>query len=97
MATRPLVLSEMFSGEGVDQWFKQFEDVAAMNTWNADTMLLWLKVRLTGRARPAFPADSWTSFEAAKIALHERFEPPSKRELYLAELQSRSKKERRSG
>lgn len=95
-ATRPLVLPEMFAGEeDVDQWFEHFEDVAAVNKWEGDALLLWLKVRLTGRARTAFqrlPAASKASYEVAKKALRERFEPSSKKELYLAELQCRSKK-----
>ena len=93
---RPLVLPEMFAGEeDVDQWFEHFEDVAAVNAWEGDAMLLWLKVRLTGRARTAFQrlaADAKGTYKQAKKALRERFEPPSKKELYLAELQCRSKK-----
>ena len=96
MSTRPLVLPEMFAGEeDVDQWFEHFEDVAAVNAWEGDAMLLWLKVRLTGRARTAFQrlaADTKGDYKKAKKALRERFEPPSKKELYLAELQCRSKK-----
>lgn len=95
-ATRPLVLPELFAGEeDVDQWFEHFEDVAAVNSWEGEAMLLWLKVRLTGRARTAFqrlPAASKATYKDAKKALHERFEPASKKELYLAELQCRSKK-----
>ena len=95
-ATRPLVLPELFTGdEDVDQWFQHFEDVAAVNTWDEAAMLLWLKVRLTGRARTAFqrlPDASKATYKTIKKALHERFEPSSKKELYLAELQCRSKK-----
>ena len=88
MSTRLLVLPEMFAGEeDVDQWFEHFEDVAAVNAWEGDAMLLWLKVRLTGRARTAFQrlaaADTKGNYKEAKKALCERFEPPSKKELSL--------------
>ena len=95
MATRPLVLSEPFSGDGSwSQWESHFEDVAAVNGWDNDAKLLWLRVRLTGRARTAyqrFSEENKASFKLSMDALKKRFEPDSKRELYLAELQARSK------
>ena len=55
MASRPLVLPEPFSGESNwDAWIGHFEDVAAVNGWEEQDKLLWLRVRLTGRARTAF-------------------------------------------
>lgn len=95
MAARPRVLPEPFSGVGSwDQWKSHFEDVAALNEWDAAEKLLWLKVRLTGRARTAFQRlseEARETYEGAMLGLRERFEPASKRELYLAELQSRKK------
>lgn len=95
MATRPLVLPEPFSGEGSwSLWETHFEDVAAVNGWDTAAKLLWLRVRLTGRARTAyqrFPEATKESYEPSMKGLKERFEPASKKELYLAELQARSK------
>ena len=57
MATRPVVLPEVFNGEGSwGQWIFHFEnvDLAAVNEWNEASCLRWMKVRLTGRAQTAF-------------------------------------------
>ena len=53
--TRPVVLPEIFTGEGnLDDWISHFESVAAINKWSDGEKLLWLKVRLTGKAHVAF-------------------------------------------
>ena len=92
---RPLVLPEPFTGDGSwTLWQSHFDDVAAVNGWDDAAKLLWLRVRLTGRARTAYQRISVTSrdsFEESMKALKERFEPVSKKELYIAELQARSK------
>ena len=57
--------------------------------------LLWLRVRLTGRAQTAFKqlaGEARATYDNCKVALRERFEPASKKELYLAEFQTRSKR-----
>ncbi len=42
---RPVVLPEPYAGEGdYSEWFDHFENVAAVNTWNEEAKLLWLKV-----------------------------------------------------
>ena len=96
MATKPLVLPETYAGEGEwSQWICHFENVAAVNSWDDEKKLLWLKVRLTGRAQTAYQklSDAATaSYKEAKKALKERFEPASKKGLYQAELQTRRKK-----
>ena len=52
---RPLVLPEPYSGEkDFTEWVDHFEDVAAINGWNENTKLAWLKVRLTDWAQTAF-------------------------------------------
>ena len=52
MARKPLVLPDTFDGEqGWDEWIIHFENIAAVNTWDADAKLQWIKVRLTGRAK----------------------------------------------
>ena len=63
-----------------------FNNVAAVNGCDAKQKLLWLKVQMTGRAQMAFkklPNDTKGSFDAVVKGLGERFEPQSKRELYL--------------
>ena len=92
---RPLVLPDVYTGEGsfVD-WAKHFGNVAAVNQWDDDQKLLWLKVRLGGKAQTAFgklPAESQAAYEAAIAALKERFEPASLRQLYIAKFQARKK------
>ena len=42
---RPLVLPEIFTGEGnFDYWISHFESVAVVNKWNDNNKLLWLRV-----------------------------------------------------
>ena len=96
MAVKPVVLPDMFSGEGNwEDWFDHFNNVAAVNKWTDEQKLLWVKVRLTGRAQTAFKklsdADK-ESFEAAAKALKDRFEPQSKKELYVAEFYAHRKR-----
>ena len=96
MASKPLVLPETFNGEGSwDDWIAHFGNVAAVNKWDAAAQILWLKVRLTGRAQKAFQRlteGAQADFKLATKALRERFEPANKRELYVAEFQVRRKK-----
>ena len=95
-AERPVITPEAFSGE--QSWedrIDQFESIAWINGWNDEQKLIWLKVRLTGRALLAykkFSVKAYASFKNAVVALVERFEPESRRDLYLAEFQSRCKK-----
>ena len=54
-----------------------------------------MKVCLTGRGvlvYKKFSVTAHSSFKVAVVALAERFEPESRRNLYLAEFQSRCKK-----
>ena len=94
--SRPAVLPEIFTGEkSWDEWIHHFESVAKVNDWNEAAKLNWMCVRLTGRAGTVFrrlPDATRTDYKEAKKALTERFEPESKKELYLAELQTRTKK-----
>ena len=94
--SRPAVLPELYTGEkSWDEWIHHFESVATVNGWDGAAKLNWLCVRLTGRAGTVFRRladDTRGDYELAKKALKERFEPDSKKELYLAELQTRAKK-----
>jgi len=82
-AYRPVVLPETFTGaDNFDHWISHFESVAAVNKWNDDDKLLWLRVRLTGKAHMALTQLSHKiqqSYSKIKKALLERFEPESKR------------------
>lgn len=93
---RPVVLPEPYNGEGSwTDWYEHFESVAAVNRWKNEEKLLWLRVRLIGRAATAFkriPDAARGTFGDCVEALKERFDPRSKRELYLAELLGRKKR-----
>ena len=95
MAERPLVIPEVYSGEGpFDAWATHFENVATVNGWAADQRLQWLAVRLVGRAQIPFQnlaADARESYDSARTALQRRFEPESRRGLYAAEFHARRK------
>ena len=96
MATKPVVLPETFNGEkSWDDWIAHFESVADVNEWKEDAAKLkWLQVRLTGRAATAFrrfPEATRKDYKESKKALKKRFEPESKKELYMAEMQNRKK------
>ena len=55
MATRPVVIPEVFNREGsLHQWIFHFENVATVNEWNEDSCLRWMKVRLTDIAHKHF-------------------------------------------
>ena len=75
MAVRPLVLSDLFSGDASwDQWIYHVESDAEVNTWDGEQKLKWLKVRMTGRAQKAFqllPAKAQGDFERAKTSLRQ--------------------------
>ena len=93
---RPLVLPDVYTGEGsFTDWTRHFTNVAEVNKWKDDERLLWLKVRLGGKAQTAFeklPNESQASFERAVAALRDRFEPASQREMYVAKFHARTKK-----
>jgi len=55
LESRPVIVPECFSGEGsYDYWIDQFESMMEINHRNDKQKLMWLKVRLTGRASMAF-------------------------------------------
>lgn len=92
---KPVVLPEPFSGEGnVDEWIDHFENVSAVNRWSNEEQLLWLRVRLIGRAQTVFKrlsTDTKGDVALVKAALRERFEPASKKDMYVAEFYCRRK------
>lgn len=94
--SRPLITPEPFNGTGsFNNWVDNFEGVAAVNEWDDALKLLWLRVRLVGRAQTAYGRLSDASkadYDSLKKALKERFEPDSKKELYLSEFSTRKRK-----
>ena len=98
--SRPLVLPEVFSGEGdFDDWISHFESVSAVNGWTDNENLLWICVRLTGKAHVAYtrlPHVTQQTYATVKGALRERFEPDSKCELYKVQFESRRKQREES-
>lgn len=95
-ASKPAVLPELYSGEkSWDEWIDHFDSVATVCGWDDAAKLKWLRVRLTGRAGTAFrrlPEATRNDFKEAVQALRKRFEPESRKELYMTELQTRTKK-----
>ena len=47
------------------KWIDHFENVAAVNDWNGEAKLLWLKARLAGRAHTAFKRFTVTTYSGA--------------------------------
>ena len=96
MATKPLIVPEPFSGEGSwEDWIDHFESAAAVNKWENADKLLWLRVRMTGRAQKAYknlPEATRGAYKECKEALQERFEPASKKDLYRTEFYARKKR-----
>ena len=100
--TKPVILPETFSGADSaswDQWIIHFTNCAAVNEWDDNNKLAFLKVRLTGRAPSMFqrlPTEQTDTFAHAVEALKEWFEPTSQRDLYLADLTTRRRRPRES-
>ena len=93
---KPLVLPETFDGtQDWGEWCFHFENVAAVNGWDAAQKLKWLRVRLTGRAQKALlrlPESSQVDYEATRKGLKARFEPESRQTRYQAQFQTRRKR-----
>ena len=94
--SRPLLTPEPFMETGsFGDWVNHFESVAAINEWDDAAKLLWMRVRLVGRAQTAYrrlPTTAKESYAALKKALKEKFEPDSRRELYLSEFSTRKRR-----
>ena len=92
---RPLVLPEIFDGDGsFTEWICHFKSVSDVNGWRDEDKFLWIRVRLTGKAHVVYTRLSHKTqqhYITTKEALHEHFEPPSKRHLYKVEFESRKK------
>ena len=98
MATpKPIILPDTFSGDSNsswDQWIVHLNNCTEVSGWEVATKLSFLKVRLTGQTQTVFQRlseEDRSSFDNAVVALTARFEPDSKRELYLAEFSTRKR------
>ena len=94
--SRPLLTPEPFSGtRSFSDWLDHFESVAAINDWDDNAKLLWMRVWLIGRAQTAYgrlPESKKGNYPTLKKSRKERFEPDSRRELYLSEFSTRTRK-----
>lgn len=94
--TAPVLLPEKFDGnQNFDDWVSHFECVSKINEWNDDQKALWLRARVTGKAHVAynrFSHEIQDSYNLMQAALRERFEPSSKKNLYKAQLDNRTKR-----
>lgn len=94
---RPVITPDAFAGEPAeswDDWLGHFESVAKVNGWDENTCLLWLEVRLTGKAHNAWRRLSNEikgEYSTAIAALRKRFEPDSRRDVYMAEFHTRKR------
>ena len=53
--SKPVVTPEAYNGKGsFTDWLDHFKSVATLNKWKDDDKVLWLQVRLTGKAQTAF-------------------------------------------
>ena len=87
---------EAYNGEGnFTDWVDHFENVAALNKWKEEEKVLWLCVRLTGKAQTAFKqlpvAVRDGAYDDLVKGLHQRFKPDSQRKLYATEFHCRQK------
>ena len=52
---RPLLTPDAFDGDNSwDKWISHFDSVTRVNEWKDEAKLLWLEVRLVGKARKAW-------------------------------------------
>ena len=85
MVSRPAVITV---DEEWTQWMYHFKNTVAVNEWNNVKKLLWLKLRLTGRAQLALQhlsEETREGYDGVKRAMQDRFEPPSRKRRYQAE------------
>ena len=94
------IIPDAYDGETAwDEWFAHFDCVARINGWDDKTRLLWLQVRMTGKAQRAWQRlardDGHTElcYQNVVSFLRERFEPSSNRDLYAAKFRTMKRDE----
>ena len=90
MSSKPLLIPEPFSGDcgNWQEWTDHFESVAVVNKWDTDGDKL--------RVHTVFmklPENTRKDYGECVKALKRRFFPDSKKELYVAELHTRAKRD----
>ena len=95
--TRPLILPDKFSGvEDFSKWTAHFNSVSVINGWSDDDKYKWLNAHVTGKARVTIARLQQQltrpTYEQAIDALRLRFDPPGRKELFKANLRTRSKR-----
>jgi len=96
---RPLITTDAFTGEAsvsYDKWIVHFESVAKVNGWDDTTCLLWLEVRMMGKAQNAWKRlsrEAKAQYATAKGTLCKRFEPDSRQKLDTVEFQTRRRQQ----
>ena len=78
---------------GLTDWSDRFESISEINGWDEASKKLWVRVSMTGWAATAYKrltAETRATHEATTKALKKRFEPDSKQNVYMAELNSRT-------
>ena len=98
MASRPVAIPEIFNGEGGQtwsDWLDHFDSVAVVNGWSAADKKKWVSARLTGRAatvmRRLSEADK-ASFDTICAAMKNRFEPECRKDMFMAEFQTKTRR-----
>ena len=95
------IIPDVYNGEtGWDEWITHFDCVARINGWDDDRCLLWLQVRMTGKAQRAWEClttEAKLSYTTAVSSLRERFEPSCHRELHAVNFQIMVKKREKLG
>ena len=95
----PLIPDRFDGNSSFDDWVSHFECVSAINGWNDDERLLWLRAHVIGKAHVAysrFSHETRDSYVLSKAALRERFEPTSNKEFYKMEFRSRERQDTES-
>ena len=98
MASRAVVIPEVFTGEGSQTWSDwqdHFDSVAEVNGWNAADKKKWVRARLTGRAVTAkrrVSEDDKASFANICAAMKKCFEPGCKKDVYMAAFLTKKKR-----
>ena len=96
---KPVLLPEPYGGEPTNwnEWLSHFESVAVVNKWETEAeKMKWLRVCLTGKAQTAFMKLSDAArenYSECVKALKKRFAPDSRKDLYVAELNTRTKQQ----
>ena len=94
---RLAVLPETFDGtKNWDNWYFQFENIAAVNGWNDAEKLRWLRLHRMGRLHKVLhhlPEASQETYEATRAGLKAQFDPESHQTLHQAEIRHKKANE----